>query len=136
MPMRIGRKINGKVVVRAGKGFTLFISNEDLDDIIKIIESLEKSGLLLDGASETVKHKIKKQGGFHGAMMAPMAASVIAPMASLLIQPVASSLINVVTGKGQEGEFLPLLALLLMMKVLEKRVRRTERVCINMDKSF
>ena len=69
-------------------------------------------------------------------MMAPMAASVIAPMASLLIQPVASSLINVVTGKGQEGEFLPLLALLLMMKVLEKRVRRTERVCINMDKSF
>ena len=69
-------------------------------------------------------------------MMAPMAASVIAPMASLLIQPVASSLINVVTGKGQEGEFLPLLALLLMMKNLEKRVRRTERVCINMDKSF
>ena len=136
MPTRIGRKINGKVVVRAGKGFTLFISNEDLDDIIKIVESLEKSGLLLDGANETVKHKIKKQGGFLGAMMEPMAASVIAPMASLLIQPVASSLINVVTGKGQEGEFLPLLALLLMMKVLEKRVRRTERVCINMDKSF
>ena len=46
--------------MRAGRGFTLFISNEDMDDIIKIIESLEKSGLLIDGASETVKHGIKK----------------------------------------------------------------------------
>ena len=44
----------------AGRRFTLFISNEDMDDIIKIIESLEKSGLLIDGASETVKHEIKK----------------------------------------------------------------------------
>ena len=31
---------------RAGKGFTSFISNEDMDDFIKIVESLEKSGLL------------------------------------------------------------------------------------------
>ena len=46
--------------MRAGRGFTLFISNEDMDDIIKIIESLEKSGLLIDGASETVKHGMKK----------------------------------------------------------------------------
>ena len=36
--------------------FTLFISNETMDDIIKIAESLEKSGLLIDGATETVKH--------------------------------------------------------------------------------
>ena len=33
--------------VRAGKGFTLFISNEDMHDIIKIAKSLEKSGLLM-----------------------------------------------------------------------------------------
>ena len=31
-----------------------------MDDIIKIVELLEKSGPLIDGASETVKHKIKK----------------------------------------------------------------------------
>ena len=31
-----------------------------MDDIIKTVESLEKSGLLIDGASETVKHEIKK----------------------------------------------------------------------------
>ena len=30
-----------------------------MDDIIKIIESLENSGLLIEGATETVKHGIK-----------------------------------------------------------------------------
>ena len=28
--------------VRSGKGFTLFISNEDMDDVAKIVESLKK----------------------------------------------------------------------------------------------
>ena len=28
--------------VRAGKGFALFISNKDMDDIIKIVESTRK----------------------------------------------------------------------------------------------
>ena len=61
-------------------------------------------------------------------MMAPLAASLIAPMASSLIQPVASSLINFISEKGVmkaekglEGGFLPLVALSLMIKVLEKR---------------
>ena len=46
--------------VRTGRGFTLFISNEDMDDITKRVVSLVKSGLLIiHGASETVKHKIK-----------------------------------------------------------------------------
>ena len=70
--------------VRAGKGPALFISNEGMDDIIKIIESLGKSGLLTDGATETVKHEIKNQeGAFFLAMMAPMAASLIARISSL-----------------------------------------------------
>ena len=37
------RKIRGKGAVRFGKGFTLFISNEDINDIIKIIKSLKDS---------------------------------------------------------------------------------------------
>ena len=37
------RKITGKRMVRAGKWFTLFVSNKDMDDIIKIVESLENS---------------------------------------------------------------------------------------------
>ena len=39
---KLERKISGKGAVRAEKGFTLFISNEDVDDIFKIIESLKK----------------------------------------------------------------------------------------------
>ena len=85
-------------------------------------------GLLIDGASETVKHKTKKQKGwFLSAIMAPVAASLIAPMASSLIQPIASSLTNSITGKGRKGEFLLLLALPLMMKLLGNGVTRTGR---------
>ena len=58
---KFNRKISGKEAVRTGKGFTLFISNEDKNDIIKIIKSLEDSGVLIDGVTETVKHEIKNK---------------------------------------------------------------------------
>ena len=54
------RKISGKGAVKAGKRFTLFISNEHMNDIIKIIKSLEESNVLIDGITETEKHEIKK----------------------------------------------------------------------------
>ena len=48
----------------------------------------------IDGVTQTVKHEIKKQeGGFLGAMMAPMAASLIAAIAASLTAPMASTLI-------------------------------------------
>ena len=50
-----------------------------MNDVIKILESLEKSGLLIDWATNTVKLETKKQeGGLLGAIMAPMAAWLIA----------------------------------------------------------
>ena len=83
-----------------------------MDDIIKIVESLERLSQLIDGATETVKHEIKNQEDrFRGAMMAPMAASLIAPMASSLMQPVTSSLASAISGKGQKGRTLSLLSL-------------------------
>ena len=79
--------------MRAGKGFTLFISNEDLNDIIKIIKSLEDSGILIDGVTETVKHEIKKQEGrFLGALLAPLVVS--------LVQLVISSVVKGMSGRG------------------------------------
>ena len=57
------RKISGRGAVRAGKVFALFISNEDIDDIIKLVESLEIPGLLTDGMTETVTNKTEKQEG-------------------------------------------------------------------------
>ena len=50
------RKISGKGAVRAGKVFTLFTSNEDLNDIIKITKALEDANTVIDCITETVKH--------------------------------------------------------------------------------
>ena len=44
---------------------TLVSSNEDLNDIIKIVKSLEESGLLIKHFSETVEFEVKnKMKGF------------------------------------------------------------------------
>ena len=43
-----------------GNGYPLFISNEDLNSIIKIIKSWEDSGVFIYGVTETVKHEIEK----------------------------------------------------------------------------
>ena len=58
---KFDRKISGKGAVRAGKRFTLFISNEDMNDTTKITNSSEDSGVLIDRVTETVKHKLKNK---------------------------------------------------------------------------
>ena len=51
-------------------GITLIISNEEIDDIMKIVKSLEDSGLLIKGVSETIKNEAKEQkGGFRGILL-------------------------------------------------------------------
>ena len=54
------RKTSGQGVVKVGKGFTLFISNEDMD-ITEIVESLEELCLLIDDATKTVTLEIKNK---------------------------------------------------------------------------
>ena len=39
----------------------LIISNEEMEDIMKINKSFEESGLLVKGISETIKHETKEQ---------------------------------------------------------------------------
>ena len=44
---------------------TLIISNEEMNDIMRIIKLLEESGLLIKGVSQTIKNEAKEQkGGF------------------------------------------------------------------------
>ena len=38
----------------------LLISNEEMNDIMKIVKSLEESGLLIKCVSETIKNKAKE----------------------------------------------------------------------------
>ena len=47
----------------SGGHTTLIISNDDMHDLLQIVKSLEYSGFLLDGITETVKNQVKKQKG-------------------------------------------------------------------------
>ena len=82
------RKISAKRPVRTGKGFTLFISNEDMNDTIKYIKSLEDLDILIDGVTETVKHEIQ-EGGFLGDLLAPSAASLVQPVISSIVKGIS-----------------------------------------------
>ena len=49
--------INGSIQ----KGVKLIIEQEDMNDIMKIIEALENSGILLKGVSKTIEMKLKNK---------------------------------------------------------------------------
>ena len=62
---------------------TLIISNEEMNDIIKIIKSLEESGLLIKGVSETVKNEAKEEkGGFVSMLLGTLSASLLGNLLS------------------------------------------------------
>ena len=57
---------------------TLIISNDEMNDIIKIVKSLEDSGVILKGVSETIKHEPKEQkGGFLNMLLGTLGASLL-----------------------------------------------------------
>ena len=57
---------------------TLKISNDEIHDIIKIVKSLEDSGLLVKGLTENVQNEVKKQkGGFLSALLGTLGASLL-----------------------------------------------------------
>ena len=57
---------------------TLIISNNEMEDIIKIVKSLEDSGLLLKGVTETVQNEVKEQkGGFLSMLLGTLGASLL-----------------------------------------------------------
>ena len=56
---------------------TLMISNEEMEDIMIIVKSLEDSGLLIKGVCETIKNEAKKQkGGFLSRLLGILGASL------------------------------------------------------------
>ena len=62
-----------------GSGFiTLIISNEEINDIMKIVTSLEESELLIKCVSETIKNEAKEQKrGFLGMLLGTLGASLL-----------------------------------------------------------
>ena len=65
---------------------TSIILNEEMNDIMKIIKSLEQTGLLTKGISKIIKNEAKEQkGGFLGMLLGTLGASLLG---------------NLLTGKG------------------------------------
>ena len=62
-----------------GSGVTaLIISNKEMEDIMRIVISLDKSGLLIKEVSEIIKNEAKEQkGGFLGILLGALAASML-----------------------------------------------------------
>ena len=62
---------------------TLIISNEEMNDIIKIIQSLEDSNILLKGVTNTIKNETKEQkGGFLSMLLGTLGASLLGNLLS------------------------------------------------------
>ena len=63
---------------------TLIISNDEIEDIIKIVKSLEDSGLLLEGVTETVQNEIKEQKGEFLSMLGALGTLGLSLLGNLL----------------------------------------------------
>ena len=69
-----------------GSGVKLIIEQEDMNDIMKIIEALENSGIVLKGVTKTIENETKEQRG---------------EFLSMLLGTLGASLLgNLLTGKG------------------------------------
>ena len=57
---------------------TLTVSNKETNDIIKIVNSLEKFGLLIKSINETIKNEPKEQKGrFLGMLLGTLGADLL-----------------------------------------------------------
>ena len=79
--------IDGSIQIKIhGSGVKLIIEQEDMNDIIKIIEALENSGILSKGVAKTIENETKEQrGGFSRMSLGTLGASLLG---------------NLLTGKG------------------------------------
>ena len=57
---------------------TLIISNKEMNDIMKIVQALEDSNILLKGVTKTIKNETKEQkGGFLSMLLGTLGASLL-----------------------------------------------------------
>ena len=62
---------------------TLIISNEEMNDIMKIVQAIEDSNILLKGVTKTIKNETKEQKrGFLSMLLATLGASLLGNLLS------------------------------------------------------
>ena len=72
------KKILGSENLSSYNNILLIISNNEMEDIIKIVESLEDFGLLLKGVTETVQNEVKEgKGVFLSILLDTLGASLL-----------------------------------------------------------
>ena len=60
---------------------TLLISNEEMNDIMKIVKALKDSNILLKGVTKTIKNETKeRKQGFLGMLLGTLGASLLSNM--------------------------------------------------------
>ena len=81
MKKKLLGSVHNRSLSSASHDTTLIISNDEMKNIIKIVKSLEDSGLLLKGVSETVQNEAKRQkGGFFSMLLGTLVASLLENM--------------------------------------------------------
>ena len=70
-----------KKILGSGHNTTLITSNDEMQDLLKIIKSLEYSGMLFKGVSEAIQNESKeKRGGFLSILLGTLGASLLGDM--------------------------------------------------------
>ena len=89
-----------KKILGSGNNKRLIISNKDMGDLIKIVKSLEDSGLLLKRINESVQNEIKEQkGGLLSMLLGTLGASLLG---NLLTGKAVNKKGNVIHRAGEE----------------------------------
>ena len=81
----IQKKIHGsdRHLSSASRTTTLIIENKEMNDILKIVQALEDSNILLKWVTETIKSETKEQkGGFLSMLLGTLGASLFGNLLS------------------------------------------------------
>ena len=63
---------------------TLIVSDNDMNDMIKIVKALEEHDILLKGITKTIKNETKEQkGGFLTMLLGTLGASLLGNLLSI-----------------------------------------------------
>ena len=83
----------------------MVIEQEDMSDIIKIIEALENSGILLKGVTKTIENETKEQrGGFLSMLLGTLGTSLLGNLLTggKVIMRAGDEIVRGGAGKGSE----------------------------------
>ena len=81
IPLGLATDAGVHIKFLSSESTTLIISNEELEDIMKIVKSLKDSGLLLNRISETIQNEPKeRKGGFLDMFLGTLGASLLGSM--------------------------------------------------------